>query len=294
PDYGLTEEQLNEYWLKFDLERSVPYFLPISLGQVVSSLETIGQAERLSTVQIGVGVASLLNSGHRVTPWLLNALYDHTEKHFFIRDVSANLRERIISPASGIKLRRELLQNSRYSDEHGFLFVNSGTAVSNLRGMSVHHIQELLLASAPKTRPEVLLVVAVEYGSLFPQPPKSESTQGIERLEEIGQRLLQTLADYGEPAESLTEAPAEKSALNMRRYFFSRRLSTPNPKKKYEHVPTMPQLTGLSLRKGLQLLNLYDIQIRIRGSGRIVSQKPAAGEPLTETKTCELFLETGI
>jgi cell division protein FtsI (penicillin-binding protein 3) len=292
PDYGLTEDRLAEYQQQFGLERSVSYFLPVSLGQAMSSLEIIGKSGRLSTVQIGVGMATLLNSGHRVKPWLLNALYDHAEKRFFMHDAASNLRERLVSPAGGVNLRRKLLRDARYSGEDGFLFVNSGSALSNRNGMTVHHIQELLLAAAPKERPKVLLIFSINYGALYPEPPGPDSARSKEGLAEIGQRLLPILADYGETAERMTEAPLEKSAVNKRQYFFSRRLNTSDLKKKYEHAqPTMPQLIGLSLRKGLQQINLYNLKVRIRGSGRIVRQKPTAGEPLTATETCELTLE---
>ena len=54
----------------------------------------------------------------------------------------------------------------------------------------------------------------------------------------------------------------------------------------------MPSLIGLTLRKGLQQINRSNIKVRIHGSGRIVKQKPAAGELLSETEICELTLET--
>ncbi len=295
PDYGLTGEQLSKHLKKFGLERPVPYFLPVSLEQAVSTIKNIGKSDRLSNAQIAVGVASLLNSGYRVTPWFLNALYDHAEKHFFMRDSAANVRERILAPANGIKLRRELLLNSRYSTKDGFLFVNSSSTVSEYKEMSVYHLQDVLLAAVPTKMPSVLLTFSVDYGVLYPQPPGVDSGLDNERLANVGHHLLSILTDYAKSETTVMEPPKKKSAVNMSRYLFSRRLTTPDLQKKYEHVqPTMPQLIGLSLRKGLQQVNQYNLKVRIRGSGRIVSQKPAVGEPLSETETCELILETSI
>jgi hypothetical protein len=42
----------------------------------------------------------------------------------------------------------------------------------------------------------------------------------------------------------------------------------------------MPNLRGASLRKALQVLNNYDLKIRIEGVGRVVEQRPAAGETI--------------
>jgi hypothetical protein len=39
----------------------------------------------------------------------------------------------------------------------------------------------------------------------------------------------------------------------------------------------MPDLQGLSLRKALQVLNRYDLKIRVQGSGLVAGQKPGPG-----------------
>jgi cell division protein FtsI (penicillin-binding protein 3) len=93
--------------------------------------------------------------------------------------------------------------------------------------------------------------------------------------------------------ETFADPSPEKNPANLRRYFFSRKFSTAEVKENLVHTePLMPSLIGLSLRKGLQQINRYNINVRIQGSGRIVDQNPAAGEPLTETEICELILET--
>ena len=56
----------------------------------------------------------------------------------------------------------------------------------------------------------------------------------------------------------------------------------------------MPQLVGLSLRKGLQHLNEYKLQVKVQGSGQIVSQVPEPGEPLKGVGECVLTLASEI
>ncbi len=51
--------------------------------------------------------------------------------------------------------------------------------------------------------------------------------------------------------------------------------------------PEMPDLVGMSLRKAMQSLQGYNLKINIQGTGRVISQSPAAGTRLkgvTETK----------
>ncbi|MGB5685579.1 MAG: PASTA domain-containing protein [Candidatus Electrothrix sp.] len=295
PDYGLSEDVLQEYWLKLDLGRSMPDFLPVSSGLRGASSEESNAADvpsgLLSPVQMIYGVATLLNSGQRVEPWFLNGLYDYTEERFFLRDFKASPRERILSPVEGIRLRQEMLGDSLSFDEGGFLFADIDSTVSEQNGFSVHHIQSLLLAAVPRKKPEVLLLLTVDYGTLDPQPPEVER-RDLKGLLGLGRNLLPVLVGYGGSVETFADPLPEKSPVNLRRYFFSRKLSAVEVKENLVHAePLMPSLIGLSLRKGLQQINRYNINVRIQGSGRIVDQIPAAGEPLTETEICELILE---
>ena len=292
PDYGLSEELLQEYWLRLDMERPIPDFLPVSSSQRGASSEEINASGMLSSVQMVYGVATLLNSGQRVAPWFLNGLYDYTEELFFLRDFTVFPRERMLSPVQGIQLRREILGNSFSSDEGGFLFADAASTVSKQNGLSVHHIQDLLLAAVPREQPDVLLLLTVDYGTLAPHPPEVES-RDLEGLLGLGRNLLPILVGYGGPVETFAEPSPEKNSANLRRYFFSRKLSAAEVQENLVHTePIMPSLIGLSLRKGLQQINRYNIKVRIQGSGRIVDQNPAAGEPLSETEICELILET--
>ncbi len=291
PDYGLPEELLQEYWLKLDLGQPIPDFLPISFGLGGALSEDIAVSGMLSPVQMVYGVASLLNSGQRVTPWFLNGLYDYTEERFFLRDFSGSPRERVLSPVQGSRLRREMLGDSLFSEEGGFFFADIASTVSGQNGLSVHHIQDILLAAVPREEPEVLLLFTVDYDTLAPQPPEVES-RDLAGLLGLGRNLLPILVGYGGSVETFAEPSPEKNSVNLRRYFFSKKLSAAEVKENLVHAePLMPSLIGLSLRKGLQQINRYNINVRIQGSGRIVDQIPAAGEPLTEIEICELILE---
>ena len=57
-------------------------------------------------------------------------------------------------------------------------------------------------------------------------------------------------------------------------------------------VMKMPELSGLSLRKGLRLLQGAEVEVTVRGTGRIFSQSPEAGKPLSKGDQCVLTLKT--
>ena len=297
PEYGLSEQVLHNYWLKLGLGRPVPDFLPVASGRkksasdgpVVDSMDGTGP---LCPLQIIYGVATLLNSGYRVRPWFLHALYDHAEEQFFLRDATDSSRERILPPVQGIRLRRELLNDPFFSDEGSFIFSHAVSTHSEQNGLSSHHVQELLITAVPQERPEVLLLFTVDYGTLDPYPPTVER-RSLDGLVGVGRNILPALVGYDGAVKELTKPLPKKDAANLRQYFLSKKLSSAEVKENLVHTePTMPSLIGLTLRKGLQQINRSNIKVRIHGSGRIVKQKPAAGELLSETEICELTLET--
>ena len=55
---------------------------------------------------------------------------------------------------------------------------------------------------------------------------------------------------------------------------------------------SMPDLIGMSLRKGLRLLDGSPIVINIKGTGEIVKQSPTPGTPLKQNMECLLTLES--
>ena len=56
----------------------------------------------------------------------------------------------------------------------------------------------------------------------------------------------------------------------------------------------MPDITGKSLRAGLQVLQHYNMEVKLVGSGRIISQHPAAGLELKDVAACTLKMRQEI
>ena len=57
---------------------------------------------------------------------------------------------------------------------------------------------------------------------------------------------------------------------------------------------TMPDVTGKSLRGGLQILQHYDLNIKLAGTGWIVSQNPPAGTFISSKSECTLEMSQEI
>jgi cell division protein FtsI (penicillin-binding protein 3) len=157
--------------------------------------------------------------------------------------------------------------------------------------LSRYSMQELFVALTPPKHPRYLLLIAVEQDHLLPDPPVGR--EEAPRLDSLGRELLATLAGAKE-AEVAAEKPPMKSTENLRQFFISKRLKFKvDPGKNDEPVALMPQMRGMSLRKGLQQIEQHKIRVRINGSGRIVAQYPLAGQPLTGIEECIVTLSPG-
>ncbi len=294
PGYGMTEEKLAEYWTLFGFSRSVNGRFSADLEKKSAIADNIENTENLSSGQLAVGLASLMNGGTRVVPYFLNSLYDHAGQQMYGRDAAAAKRERIIPPAEGVHLRRELLSQPFFSSKEGFLFSNRAMKVTIGKGLSTYIMQEIVVAAVPKGRPKILLLMAVDYGSLFPRPAGNGKKKNEESLAAVGRRLMPELAAFT-TSEVAVEYPEQKSDDNYRRFLISRRLDLPVEKHQYVQVEQlMPEVTGLSLRKGLQRISSFNLKVKIKGSGRIIAQNPGPGEPLADTGDCTLTLESRI
>lgn len=289
PRSGEEDLALARCWHEFGFDRPVPDLL--SLDPKPSVAENSG---RLSAADIAVGAASLFNSGKRISPWFLKAVYDPGQRRLFSRDLSKSAPQRLVPPAAGVQLRHHLLHQSVWSGKEGFLFTNSIAAVTQRNGLSEQHLQDILIAAAPQELPRILLVMAADRGSLRPLPPDADQAGDKTELAELGRRLLKLLAEFTAEDRPPAPPPEIKNEANLRRFLLSRKLNRPAAEEKtYDPAveETMPDLVGLSLRQGLQRLKPRRIRVQIQGSGMIVAQKPAARTALAKIETCELTLE---
>lgn len=287
PQLRLSQERLAQSWHEFGFDQPAPELLPFD--PKVPTDEPNG----LSAADIAAGAAILLNSGKRISPWLLKAVYDPDRHHFFSRDLSADSPQRLLAPAAGVQLRRRLLYDSPWSSKDGFLYINSTVAETVSKGWQERHLQDILIAAVPQEQPRLLLVVAVDYGFLYPQPPNLEQAQDKAALTELGRRLLPLLTHFSAEDGPPASPPETKNEANLRRFLLSRRLNRPAAEERIDPPAPqiMPDVIGLSLRQGLRRLNPHKLRVTVRGSGRIVAQKPTANTSLAKIETCELTLE---
>ena len=283
PDYGFTSDKLAAFEEQIQLYGSV--FGNWESGPVTDQSV---QEPVVTGVQVGVTIASLVNGGWRITPYVIDSVYDHATAQRYFRSNEATRKEHVLDPALGVKIRRELFANWQVEEMNLVSYSAAGLQVGREKGYSRYSMQELFAGMIPAKQPKFLLLMAIERDYLQPLTPESKKDKGT--LEQMGRELLASF--QVERPEQVAEAPPPKSAENLRQFFISRRLSVrEEPGKASEQVALIPRLRGMSLRKGLQQLNPHVMRIQVSGSGRIIAQYPLPGTPLRGVNECILTLD---
>lgn len=282
-DYGFTSDKLAAFEEQIQLYGSV--FGNWESGPVTDQSV---QEPVVTGVQVGVTIASLVNGGWRITPYVIDSVYDHATAKRYFRSNEATRKEHVLDPALGVKIRRELFANWQVEEMNLVSYSAAGLQLGREKGYSRYSMQELFAGMIPAKQPKFLLLMAIERDYLQPLTPESKKEKGT--LEQMGRELLASF--QVERQERVAEAPPPKSAENLRQFFISRRLNVrEEPGKASEQVALMPRLRGMSLRKGLQQLNPHAMKIQVSGSGRIIAQYPLPGTPLRGVNECILTLD---
>ena len=283
PEYGFSAEELAAFEERIQLYGSV-----FGNWESGPTAEQTGEEPVVTGVQVGVTIASLVNGGWRITPYVVDSVYDHATSRRYHRSNEATEKRHVLDPAVGVKIRRELFANWLVPDENLVSFTASGLQIGKVEGYSRYSMQELFAGMTPAKQPKFLLFMAIEQDYLQPLSPEQKKDKGT--LESMGRELLASF--QVERAELVADAPPPKSQENLRQFFISRRLSAKTqPGKASEQVALMPTVRGMSLRKGLQQLNPHGMKVQVSGSGRIIAQYPLPGTPLRGVNECILTLD---
>jgi cell division protein FtsI (penicillin-binding protein 3) len=296
PEFGLKENEIKRYGAVVGLYKHIQCGLPSSVFDSTGQHKRKVRADErgISAIQLAVTAASLINGGWRVTPYVLDSVYDHSHDVYFTRskDFDTAGRRRIMSPSMGIMIRRELLQQTKPAAKNYLVYTDSVSQVVMEEERSRYIIQDMMLGVIPAKLPQLMLLVVSQQDYLYPLPKGDK--KDVHSLVEIGSNLLPEMLALDEK-NIIRDEPDGRNQSNYNRFLISRRVDFRDLKESgFEPDSTMPQVTGLSLRKGLQRLNGHKFNVRVEGSGKIVMQRPAPGAPLNGAGECVLTLESEI
>lgn len=297
PDFGLDENEIERYGNLAGLNAGEEEGLFLANRKQASnpSGTAIDPATGgLDILKLTGAIAAFMNGGWQVRPHVLGSVYDHDlQSHFFrAPDFDVQGRRRVVSPSMGIQLRRDLFGTKSPAAEDLHLHAASVVRMEDRGPYGEYVIRNLLVGVAPAKAPKLVLAMLTSQDDLFPAAGAIDDSR--RELAQLGTSILPVL--LGESAKLASEPfPTEPDRANYSRFLISRRVNYQEREARTAEADLiMPELSGLSLRKGLQRLNGYRLALTIEGSGRIVGQRPAAGSPLEGVQECLLTLESEI
>lgn len=285
PDYGFSNAMLDNFEHRIRLYDSVSDNWEGGSSQ--KDLE--GADDAVTGVQVGATLASLVNGGWRINPYVVDSIYDHASSTRFYRKNDGTGRAHVLDPALSVKVRRNLFANWVSDKDNKVLYLAETERMGTNSEPGEYSVQRLFAGLTPAVHPQFLLVMAVEKTENWPQPKGTQAKK--DTLHQLGRDLL-TYVEQNPPQLTQAEAPPARSEENMRQFFISKRLATTKtPEEIAAQAAAMPALRGLSLRKALQKIDPYKLKVSINGSGKVIAQYPLPGVSLLGMNECILTLD---
>ncbi|MDP3564636.1 MAG: PASTA domain-containing protein, partial [Methanoregula sp.] len=190
----------------------------------------------------------------------------------------------------------ELFKSQSRQGASQTFFFRDEIPVTVLKGSKWHLlINELLLVTIPAGGNDLNLLVMVERDPEGPNPKNGKKAMTLEQFVEekverisVLQQVAKTVADVVEAEVSEDgNYQGEKDQPHVPRKGADVKGKDPR------NLVVMPDLKGQSLRKSLRLLQGVYLKISIRGTGKVISQKPAPGASLKGVSECTIILAKG-
>ena len=299
---GFSQKELSDLPLKDET--------PISTKTIINN-----PSFNTSALRLLKGFTTLMNGGRLVTPHLLHKAYQ--QKIITSLETGLMPSEQLVLNASTAKdlnnfLASKWLKLSNRKISSGEpMFFETHRIISDVTASTEHKsiekpqgettpylTQSVMLGAIPGKNPKLTMIAVLSY-------PNNSDGVYPEALETFGNRfsiltpgkeMIQKMLHVA-AMESPNPSPdfwgnegslfAEDSAPQTLKGINQASLSDNLTK-------SMPDITGKSLRAGLQALQQYNLHIKLVGSGRIVSQHPPAGTELVNIDECTLKMQREI
>jgi len=295
-NYGLQEDEISRFEEMIGFGEDALCRLPVCGENLVQGEEEMRAEGRqgISALQFLTTAAGLLNGGWKIEPYILESIYDEGKEGRYQRskDYDAAGRRRIMTPSMGIAVRLNL--SHELQAEKKDIFLRSGSVTKTIQegDLNRYIMQNMLIGAIPARAPELIMLMVTRQDNLNPLPLQTKNSS--EELIGIGEDILPEAYKIA-ALDTKSLFPGGHDASNYNQFLISRRIDYREQKMVADKMePVMPEVKGMSLRKGLQRLNAFNLKVRVEGSGRIVTQQPEPGKPLKGVGECTLTLESSI
>jgi len=283
---------------------------PVSTSTVLNNPSFNSSALRLLN-----GFTTLMNGGRLVSPHLLNKAYqpdntspiatslDTSEQFVLNSNTTGDLTNFLATKWLKLGFGKRMSGEPMFFETHRITTAENTPAEQKLTGKDLEETtpylsQSVMLGAIPGKNPKFTMITVLSYpdncDGVYPEvletfgnkfsilSPDKEMIQKI--LDVADTQSPNPSPDFWNNGGSIVAGISDPQSLEKN----DQGLFSDNINK------NMPDITGKSLRAGLQVLQHYNLNIKLVGSGRIVSQQPLAGTELIDVDECTLKMQQEI
>jgi cell division protein FtsI (penicillin-binding protein 3) len=293
-------------WDWFGLEESseTDFYVPAQSGKtaesqqkpVTTSTTDYGFVPESATpLNLLATYSILLNKGKKIRPFVVKKILDNDsgmEVQLSGRE-DAGLQSESLSVTGGELIESLFHSQAREGASGTYFFRDEILASIELGGRRQFVINDLLFVAIPAGSSDLNMLIVVQ------RPPQGVSRKDIKKkknLEQLVEKKVERISVLQQIAKSVADVfelevgdgdnyQGKNKLVNE----FSNGAKIVREKKPLPGV--MPDLSGLSLRKSLRLLQGISLSINIQGTGRVLGQQPRPGSSLKGVTECVLILE---
>lgn len=250
--------------------------------EIEKSNMAFGQGISVTAIQLINGLSAIANGGYLMRPYIVKGILN--EKGEYLKKNFPHVIRTVIS-AQTAKVLTEIMIGVTTKGGTGVAAFIPGFEVAGKTG-TAQKIDPTtgrytwakpissFMGFVPARDPRIAVLIVVDE----PKGRGFGGTVAAPAFRAVAEAVLHYLNFFPEP----NLMPAQVSM----HIPVSQDTSFNNPIDNYSGLDRLPDFTGLSMRRVLQIVKGYNLKVQIEGSGKAVAQKPSPGTPLNEVSEC--------
>ena len=291
-----------QLWEKLGVARSEAYdFISTAVDNPESvAFDKTGAGHRdfetvpamLTPLQMLTALARCVNGGEKIIMHVADRyVVRRNQSEYLLEDLEPKLEELQFHSGGTAEIERLLTVLGESDLLESEVIGGKSSSYTHLDGLLNFNRHHLSFALIPMRNPELILMV-VKSGPGYDVPERYDD-QSMSEISQLivpiaaRQKVMKNLADMMKPKVqeeknfSLPDTQADQSG----------KMSAQPDNKSDVIITKMPDLVGMSLRKSLRFLQNSDVEVKVNGTGRVVSHDPSAGSDLVPGARVVLNLE---
>ncbi len=236
----------------------------------------------------------LLNKGKKINPFVVKKIIDKESGTEVILSEKKiiNQQSELWSEFAEQRIASLFQAQVRKGKSNSSFFRDSILVSEDHEGLRRFMINDMLFVTLPAGSHDLNMLLVVQRPPQGVIREEGSEKNSVEKLVEDKVERLSVLQQIAKSVADVVEPEIDNDVNYQPQGEFVNDLSprAEESAKKIVVSGVMPDLRGLSLRKSLRLLQGINVELKIKGTGRVIDQQPRPGTSLKGVQECLLVL----